>query len=148
MTDVLLASDADWVIEEVRAALSDPDIALRVVRAGAEVRTAVGALTPDLVILDLQIGNMGGMAACIDLHHEAGVGRLPAVPVLMLLDRAADVFLARSCDAQGWLVKPLGAFRLKMAATKLLAGETMFEQSSAAVDPAPVTEPAEGAEVA
>ena len=29
----------------------------------------------------------------------------------MLLDRDADVFLARRSDADGWLVKPLDAFR-------------------------------------
>lgn len=131
MTDVLLASDADWVIEEVGAALLDSDTGVRVVRAGSDVRDAVATQTPDLVILDLQIGNMGGMATCLDLRLEAGAGRLPDVPVLMLLDRSADVFLARRSDAEGWLVKPLDAFRLKMAATKLLAGETMYEQMPA-----------------
>ncbi|MDG2112334.1 MAG: response regulator [Actinomycetota bacterium] len=80
MTDVLLASDANWVIEEVQAALSDPDISVRVVRAGSLVRGAVDAATPDLVILDLQIGNMGGMATCLDLRLEAGAGRLPPCP--------------------------------------------------------------------
>ena len=134
MTDVLLASDADWVIEEVQAALGDPDMSIRVVRTGAAVRDAVGAQTPDLVVLDLQIGNMGGMATCLDLRLEAGAGRLPHVPVLMLLDRAADVFLARRSEAEGWLVKPLDAFRLKMAAMKLLAGDTLYEEPSAEVE--------------
>ena len=46
-------------------------------------------------MLDLQIGNMGGMAACMALHLEESGGRLPHLPVLMLLDRQADVFLAR-----------------------------------------------------
>ena len=138
-----MASDADWVIEDVHAALSDPDTTLRVVRAGSDVRDAVAAQTPDLVILDLQIGNMGGMATCLDLRLEAGAGRLPAVPVLMLLDRAADVFLARRSDAEGWLVKPLDAFRLKMAATKLLAGETMYETPRAEEDVAAADEAAD-----
>ena len=129
MIDVLLASDADWVIEDVRAALSDPETTVRVVRAGADVRSAVGASTPDLVLLDLQIGNMGGMAACLDLRLEAGAGRLPDVPVLMLLDRAADIFLARHSNAEGWLVKPLDPFRLKLATTKLLAGGTMYDET-------------------
>ncbi len=143
MTDVLLASDADWVIEEVAAALSDPDTTLRVVRAGADVRGAVGAQTPDLVILDLQIGNMGGMAACMDLRLEESGGRLPHVPVLMLLDRQADLFLARRSEAEGWLVKPLDAFRLKMAAMKLLAGDTMYEEPE---PPAPEPEDSADAE--
>ena len=79
--------------------------------------------TPDLVVLDLQIGNMGGIATCLHLRHEAGAGRLPEVPVLMLLDRQADVFLARRSDADGWVVKPLDAFSLRRAATAILDGE-------------------------
>ena len=40
----------------------------------------------------------------------------------MLLDREADVFLARRSEADGWLVKPLDAFRLRRAATAILDG--------------------------
>ena len=128
MTTVLLASDADWLIEEVRSALSDPGTEVTVVRAGADVRNAVSTQSPELVILDLQIGNMGGMATCMDLQLEIGAGRITDVPILMLLDRSADVFLARQAGAQGWLVKPLDSFRLKGASVKLLAGEDMRDE--------------------
>ncbi len=127
MTTVLLAGDADWLIEEVRAALSDPGTTVNVVRAGADVRALVSSQIPDLVILDLQIGNMGGMATCMDLRLEIDAERLSPVPILMLLDREADVYLAQQAGAQGWLVKPLDSFRLKMAAVALLAGEDMRE---------------------
>ena len=128
MTTVLLASDADWLIEEVRSALSDPGTEVTVVRAGADVRNAVSSQSPELVILDLQIGNMGGMATCMDLQLEIGAGRIADVPILMLLDRSADVYLARQAGAQGWLVKPLDSFRLKVASVKLLAGEDMRDE--------------------
>src|SRR4029079_19166209 len=97
---------------------------VRWVRHGMDVLPAVAELTPALIVLDLQIGNMGGMATCMALHLEAGAGRLPRVPVLMLLDRSADVFLARRSDADGWLVKPIDAFRLLNAAASLLEGGT------------------------
>ena len=45
----------------------------------------------------------------------------------MLLDRDADVFLAQRSHADGWLVKPLDAFRLRQAAEALLAGGEWFE---------------------
>ena len=128
MTTVLLASDADWLIEEVRSALSDPGTEVTVVRAGADVRNAVSSQSPELVILDLQIGNMGGMATCMDLQLEIGAGRIADVPILMLLDRSADVYLARQAGAQGWLVKHLDSFRLKVASVKLLAGEDMRDE--------------------
>ena len=59
---------------------------------------------------------MGGMATCMSIRHEEGMGRIPITAVLMLLDRAADTFLARRADADGWLIKPLDAFRLRRAA--------------------------------
>ena len=148
MTTVLLASDADWLIEEVRSALSDPGTEVTVVRAGADVRNAVSSQSPELVILDLQIGNMGGMATCMDLQLEIGAGRITDVPILMLLDRSADVYLARQAGAQGWLVKPLDSFRLKVASVKLLAGEDMRDEiidqpasnSDSVIDEDPVVE--------
>ena len=106
---------------EVDAALADATTTVVRVRAGKAVGPAVAERTPDLVVLDLQIGNMGGIATCLHLRHEAGADRLPEVPVLMLLDRQADVFLARRSGADGWLVKPLDAFAVRSAATALLA---------------------------
>lgn len=122
MTHVLIATDADAVFDEVDAALADERTNVVRVRTGTAVAGVVAESTPDLVILDLQIGNMGGIAACLNLRHEAGDGRLPDVPVLMLLDRDADVHLARRSGADGWVVKPLDAFAVRAAATKILAG--------------------------
>ena len=115
MTDVLVATDADWVFDEVDAALGDAETTVHRVRTGAEVRPFVKEHEPDLVVLDLQIGNMGGIATCLDLRLEAGMGRLAEPVVLMLLDRQADVFLARRSEADGWLVKPLDSIRVHAA---------------------------------
>ena len=38
------------------------------------------------------------------------------------------MYLAQQAGAQGWLVKPLDSFRLKMAAVALLAGRRVKEQ--------------------
>lgn len=132
MTEVLIATDADAVFDEVEAALADESTSVVRVRSGKAVGEVVAQSTPDLVVLDLQIGNMGGIAACLHLRNEAGEGRLPEVPVLLLLDRAADVQLARRSGAEGWVVKPLDAFRLRRAATAVLAGEPVPEARPAA----------------
>ena len=95
MPTVLVASDADWVRDHVRAALVGPGFEVIEVERGQDVRRAVDEREPDLVIVDLQIGNMGGMAVAIDLRLEESGGRLPHVPILLLLDREADRFLAR-----------------------------------------------------
>lgn len=127
MATILLATDADWVFDEVDAALSNADTTVHRVRRGVDVIPAIRELDADLVILDLQIGNMGGMATCMEIRHEEGADRLPITAVLMLLDRAADVFLAKRADADGWLIKPLDALRLRKAAATLLAGDSWYE---------------------
>ncbi|MGZ4724045.1 MAG: hypothetical protein ACXV8L_07520, partial [Ilumatobacteraceae bacterium] len=48
-------------------------------------------------------------------------GTLPHVPVLMLLDRQADIHLAKRCAADGYLVKPLNPLTLKRTARAILA---------------------------
>ena len=140
MPVVLLATDADRLHDEVDAALGDEITTVHRVRSGREVVPAVKQLDPDLVVLDLQIGNMGGMATCLSLRSEEGAGRLERRAVLMLLDREADVFLARRADADGWLVKPLDAFRIRRAAEALLAGNEYHEGTA-------VAEPVAGPEV-
>jgi len=104
--------------------LSGPTDTVRIVTAGGLVLPAVEADKPDLVILDLQIGSMGAIAVCMDLRLEEGAGRLDHIPVLVLLDRRADVFLARRVEADGWLIKPLDPIRLRKAIRALLAGDT------------------------
>ncbi len=145
MPEVLIASDAQWVREEVRAALTDPATVVREVTRGAHVLPAVQERTPDLVVLDLQIGKMGGMATCLELRLEEGAGRLPHVPVLMLLDRRADVFLARRSNAEGYVVKPLDPIRLGRAIRALLAGGTYedaaYRPATIEVEPGPAGAP-------
>jgi len=136
MPTVLVTTDADWVFDEVDAALSDTGTGVRRVNAGRDVLPAVAETDPDLVVLDLQIGNMGGMAACMSLRLEEGAGRLDHRPVLMLLDRRDDVFLAKRSRAEGWIIKPLDAFRLRKAATALLEGDTFHDDQPATADAA------------
>lgn len=145
MAYVLLATDADWIADEVTAALAGPDTTVGRIRAGEHVVAAVRELAPDLVILDLQIGNMGGFAACMAIRHEEGTDRIPITAVLMLLDREADVFLARRADADGWITKPLDALAIRRAAQTLLAGQG-WEDGLVVTDDAVSEEPAEPSE--
>ncbi len=129
MEVILIVSDSESVLEELRSALEDDETEIGELRAGEDVRLAVEQDPPDLVITDLQVGNMGGMAICLDLHLEESGGRIPHVPVVILLDRRADVFLARRSASEGWLVKPLDAIRIRRAARAVLDGGTFHDES-------------------
>ncbi|MDG6970464.1 MAG: DNA-directed RNA polymerase subunit K [Nitrososphaerota archaeon] len=72
------------------------------------------------------------------LELEADAGRLEPRPVLLLLDRRADVFLARRSGIKGWLVRPLDPIRLRRAAAALLSGGTWHDDSYL---PSPVAVP-------
>lgn len=136
---ILIATDADWIVDEVTAAVGGPDTSFTVVREGRAVSKVVGERTPDLVIADLQVGAMGGMAITLALHLDESAGALPHVPVLMLLDRTADVYLAQRSEAESWLVKPLDAFRLQRAVRATAVGEQFRE----GLPPAPPIPPDE-----
>jgi CheY-like chemotaxis protein len=120
---ILLATDAQWVLDEVVAALGSPETSFTVCSNGRDVTAAVTSRTPDLAVLDSQIGSMGGFAVTMDLRLDETGGRLPHIPVLMLLDRGADAQLAKRSGADTWLVKPLNALTLRRTAQSLVAGE-------------------------
>jgi DNA-binding response OmpR family regulator len=145
---ILLATDAAWVVDDVVAALSAEGVIFMVVREGRIVSRQVAAEQPDLVITDLQIGSMGGMAVTMALRLDETVGAVPHVPVLMLLDREADIHLARRSGAEGWLVKPLNPLTLKRATKALVDGGT-YPGAAPVADPVPAqAEDADAEEVA
>ena len=117
----LVATDADHVVNDVTAALGGPDVSFTIVREGRDVSAVVGERTPDLAILDLQIGSKGAMAVTMDLRLDASADQGPDVKVLMLLDRQADVHLAKRSAADGWLVTPYDPLSLTRAVRAVLA---------------------------
>ncbi|MGH9102181.1 MAG: response regulator [Acidimicrobiales bacterium] len=126
---ILLVSDERTVRDEVRSVVEGLGLPVKELSRGAAVTPAAKEAPFDLVVLDLQIGNMGGMAACMDLRLEESADRLPHLPVLMLLDRRADVFLARRSGAEGWIVKPLDPIRLRKAVRAVLWGGVYHDTS-------------------
>jgi DNA-binding response OmpR family regulator len=143
---ILIATDAQWVLNEIQAVLGSSSTTIQVVTNGRLVAPAVAERTPDIAILDMQVGSMGGMAITMDLRLDHSSGALPNVPILMLLDREADVHMARRSGANGWIIKPLDALRLRKAVNAIVAGscyaegvpvpEVVIEEVVASVDEA------------
>lgn len=129
MAKILLVSDARTVLDDLAAVVDDGDNEVVELRDGANVRAALQDDDFHLVIADSQVQNMGGFAICLDIKLEESGGRLDHVPVLILLDRRADVFLVKRATAEGWLVKPLDPTRIRAAVEALLAGETFHDES-------------------
>lgn len=120
MSRVLVVADAPWVRNEVHAALSDPGMEL--IDHDEPATAAERAVTEeaDAVVVDLQIDAMGGMAVTRSIREvESFEG---AIPVVLLLDRAADAFLARRSGADGWVKKPFTPTELRDAVWAVTTG--------------------------
>ena len=145
MQTILVAAEASWIRDQVQVAFVEPGQRVVEVQRGQDVRNAVGEYEPGVVILDMQIGNMGGIAVALDIRLEQGEGRMPETQILLLLDREADKFLATRSDVDGVLVKPIDAGRLRRAVKHLLTSDSLTVAESAAaslagLDPAAVTD--------
>ncbi len=121
MAEILLATAADHIFDNISATLARRGTRVSRITKGTDVAATVAELKPDVVLLDLQIGNMGGAAACRNLRLEQGANRLPATKVIILLDREVDSWMATQAGADLSLTKPLDPLKLRRSISKLLA---------------------------
>lgn len=115
MTDILVVADETWVLNDVRAALFEPHFTLHEATDPRQVADHLEEIDPDAVVVDLQIGSMGGMAVTRTVRDRGAVSRGQAPPVILLLDRDADAFLAGRSGAAAWVRKPFSAHDLRAA---------------------------------
>ena len=120
MTDILLVADAPWVVTDARVAFGDASYDLDLqddprltVEVWREKRHQV-------VIIDLQVGSMGGMAVVSAVRDAAAIDGEPAPVTVLLLDRDVDTFLAGRSGADAWMRKPFGALDLRKIVADLL----------------------------
>ena len=123
MRKALVVADAAWVRNEVHATLTASDWEL--IDHTDPATAAQAALDADatLVITDLQVGAMGGMAVTRSLRERTGSTDSPGMPVILLLDRSADAFLAKRAGAAAWLTKPFTSGDLEAAVERALGAE-------------------------
>jgi DNA-binding response OmpR family regulator len=113
MPSALLVADAVWVVNDVEASLSRGDWEIEVIDDPVQTAAKVVESQPDVVIVDLQVRNMGGMAVVRDIRATVPVEATPRL--VILLDRTVDGFLARRAGADAWVVKPFTDHALRQA---------------------------------
>lgn len=115
MTSYLLVADSPWVRNDVLAALTDPTATVDTVEDPADVVDRAAERRYDAIVVDLQVGSMGGMAVVRALRDAIVGGDVRPTPIVLLLDRHVDAFLAKRAGAAGWLVKPFTSQDLRTA---------------------------------
>ena len=107
MSKVLLVTDASWVANEVRAGLSLGEWDIEEISDPRLTTSLVKEKRPDAVIVDMQVGSMGGMAVIRGIRGEVDEADRPRT--VLLLDRSADHFIARRAGADASVLKPINA---------------------------------------
>lgn len=123
----MLVADADWVVNEVKGALARGDWDLEVVGDPRTVADLVLERSPDAVIVDMQVGSMGGMAVITAIRQMTEETHRPRM--VLLLDRSADDFIARRAGADAHVIKPITASALRAALSQQPAAATSPEPS-------------------
>ncbi len=120
MTQILVVADTLWVVNQTRSALAGPSNDLCELADPHQLLDAALEFDPDITIVDMQIGSMGGMAIVRMFRDAVMAGELQSAPIMLLLDRSADEFLAKRAGADGWLIKPFTAQDLTAKVAALL----------------------------
>ena len=122
---VLIADDDALVRSALSMMLSGTDD-IRVVAEvadGSEVAAAVDAYKPDLVLMDIRMPRMDGLAATELLRARDDA---PAVIVLTTFDADDQVLRALRAGAGGFLLKDTPPVKILEAVRLVAAGEAML----------------------
>ncbi len=130
MIRVVLADDHDLVRSGINALLSmiDGVEVIAEARDGRELVTLVESLQPDVVMTDISMPGMDGIAAIAEIHAKWPQVRLL---VLSMYDTVDFVKRAVSSGACGYLMKDAPPFELEQALRSVMATGTYFSPTIA-----------------
>lgn len=113
---VLVVTHDRELQHEVRFAFPE-DFEVVVVDDARRARAELGAWTPAVLIVDLLTGSAGGFALGSDMAQDRTLTR---VPMLMLIERPQDEWLARQGGADAVRTKPIDTAELVETALELV----------------------------
>lgn len=105
------------------------DVELRVVTDGVQAIAAVSEGDFDIVLMDVRMPEMDGVAATRAIRAEGG--HFDALPIIALTANAfaEDVKICREAGMSDFLAKPLRKPALAAALLRALDGQTMTEDA-------------------
>lgn len=113
MPTALVVADDAWVTNQVRAALSVGSWQIEALSDPEVVVDRLEESRVDAVLIDMQVGSMGAMAVVRSIRQATD--ELDRPRTVILLDRSADMFLARRAGASAAVLKPINAAELRAA---------------------------------
>jgi two-component system, cell cycle response regulator len=102
---ILIAEDSAIQAETLRRTLAAGGYAVYVAKNGAAGLAMARELKPDLVISDIVMPEMNGIALCRHIKNDPQIGPTPVILLTSLAD-PSDVISGLECGANNFIVKP------------------------------------------
>jgi two-component system chemotaxis response regulator CheY len=119
MVRIVIADDSRSMRGMVRAALTPDGYDITESGDGRAALTAVRALTPDLVITDVNMPDMDGITLTREIR---ALPEFRFTPILVLTTESDDAVKrsGRAAGATGWIVKPFDPEQLRAVVARVL----------------------------
>jgi DNA-binding response OmpR family regulator len=117
-TRVLIVEDDRDIADLVAHYLGKAGFTTQVLSSGRDAMTAIAALPPDLIVLDLMLPQVDGLEICRAVRNQA---KTAAVPIIMLTARGeeSDRIVGLELGADDYIAKPFSPNEL-VARTRAL----------------------------
>jgi two-component system, OmpR family, KDP operon response regulator KdpE len=122
---VLFVDDEPQIRRVMRTTLSSNGYAVIEARSGEEALEVLRKERPDLVLLDVNMPGMGGLAACREIRDKSDI----AIIMLTVRNSEHDKVLALDAGADDYVVKPFSMeellARIRAALRRTSSGESL-----------------------
>lgn len=103
--NILVVDDQRDLLELLSMALGQEGYHVRTAASGAEALSMIAAEKPDLILLDIILGDTSGIKLTTKLKHEADTSHIPII-LLTAKDSETDIIVGLSVGADDYITKP------------------------------------------
>ena len=102
---ILVVDDQKDLLELLDMALSQEGYCVRTAASGSDALAMIAAQKPDLILLDIILGDISGIKLTTKLKHEAETSHIPII-LLTAKDSETDMIVGLSVGADDYITKP------------------------------------------
>ncbi|MHC5159852.1 MAG: response regulator transcription factor, partial [Planctomycetota bacterium] len=104
-TKILVVDDQKDLLELLDMALSQEGYSVQTAASGTDALSMIAAQKPDLILLDIILGDISGIKLTTKLKHEAETSYIPII-LLTAKDSETDIIVGLSVGADDYITKP------------------------------------------